>query len=147
MAVVNSYEYRFVVDALDLATASERFIAAAPASAAQTRAFSSEPLLTADGKRPSKIKLLLKDTIADASETGASAGASRIMCTCNYPQPPDGDLITAVDTSYTEAVGRRQDVCRGRSPRNKETKTIWRRAKELATNCVQLFGRRFYCDR
>lgn len=130
--VVNSYEYRFLIDALDLATAW------------QTLVFSTEPLLTTDGKSPSKITFSLLDLIADASEIDESAEASHIMCTCNYPQPPDGDQITALDTSYAEAVGRCEDVCRGRSLRIKETKTIWRRAKKLATNCVQLLSRRFY---
>lgn len=130
MAVANSIEYRFVVDALDLATASKRFIAASPERTVKMRMASSAPLLTTDARRQSKVTFtLLKNLTTDA---GARASASPITCTCSsYPQPPDADLITVVNTSYVQTVESSLKV-RG-------TKSTWKSAKKLATNCFLLF--------
>lgn len=93
-----------------------------------------------DGKTEKQLSAIQTDVHKDGAVASAEDRNSPMLCHCEYPQPPDADLIT-VDTTHADEAGcsadntaRPKKTQSNRRPSRR--KSLWKRSKKMATDCV-----------
>jgi len=130
--------------ALDLAVSPETVVGKfAEANVLFTRAprptdrgESSLPVRTrSDGDERGTVRLLHGDINLQARRSDDGQLLSAPRCYCDYPQPPDADLIT-VDVDHAGADGVKRNTNRGSKDQRIASASLascWRRSKKFAT--------------
>jgi len=93
-----------------------------------------------------QTNLVFPDDVTPRNVETSAAGILQSLCHCDYPQPPDADLI-AVDDTYTEGDkyhtnGRSTEVL---SNQSRTHKSLWKRMTKCVVNCIVYAGCRICC--